>query len=194
VAGTVSREDDRFEAVGIIAGFERQVASRTCQEGAQWRLTCSLWLEAGSLWLKRYALDGVNMNFHTRKWVKPEDLNPNGTLFGGSLLRWIDEEAAIYAIVQLGNQRVVTKYISEINFVSASRQGDIIELGITATEFGRTSITLTCQVRNKITRKSILTVEKLVFVNLGEDGLPAPHGKTEITYVKDQFKEEVINE
>ena len=20
------------------------------------------------------------MNFHTRKWVKPEDLNPNGTL------------------------------------------------------------------------------------------------------------------
>ena len=22
------------------------------------------------------------MNFHTRKWVKPEDLNPNGTLFG----------------------------------------------------------------------------------------------------------------
>ena len=50
------------------------------------------------------------MNFHTRKWVKPEDLNPNGTLFGGSLLRWIDEEAAIYAIVQLGNQRVVTKY------------------------------------------------------------------------------------
>ena len=24
------------------------------------------------------------MNFHTRKWVKPGDLNPNGTLFGGS--------------------------------------------------------------------------------------------------------------
>jgi acyl-CoA hydrolase len=107
---------------------------------------------------------------------KPEDLNPNGTLFGGSLLRWIDEEAAIYAIVQLGNQRVVTKYMSEINFVSASRQGDIIELGITATEFGRTSITLKCEVRNKITRKSILTVDKMVFVNLGEDGLPAPMG------------------
>ncbi|AGL87480.1 thioesterase family protein domain protein [Pseudomonas protegens CHA0] len=136
---------------------------------------------------------GVHMNFHTRKWVKPEDLNPNGTLFGGSLLRWIDEEAAIYAIVQLGNQRVVTKYISEINFVSASRQGDIIELGITATEFGRTSITLTCEVRNKITRKSILTVEKMVFVNLGEDGLPAPHGRTEIKYVKDQFKDDACD-
>jgi acyl-CoA hydrolase len=126
--------------------------------------------------------DTAPMNFHTRKWVKPEDLNPNGTLFGGTLLRWIDEEAVIYAIVQLGNPQVVTKYISEINFVSSAKQGDIIELGIKATHFGNTSITLTCQVRNKITRKSILTIDQLVFVNLGPDGTPQPHGKTEITY------------
>ncbi|MDD0845199.1 acyl-CoA thioesterase [Pseudomonas sp. Gutcm_11s] len=130
------------------------------------------------------------MKFHTRKWVKPEDLNPNGTLFGGSLLKWIDEEAAIYAIIQLESQSVVTKLISEINFVSSARQGDIIELGLTATEFGRSSITLRCEVRNKITRKSILTIDRLVFVNLGADGLPAPHGKTEITYIRDRFKEE----
>jgi len=128
------------------------------------------------------------MNFHTRKWVKPEDLNPNGTLFGGSLLRWIDEEAAIYAICQLGNQRVVTKFISEINFVSSARQGDIIELGMTATEFGRTSVTLRCEVRNKITRKSILTIEKMVFVNLGEDGKPAPHGRERIHYADEAFE------
>ena len=131
------------------------------------------------------------MNFHTRKWVKPEDLNPNGTLFGGSLLKWIDEEAAIYAIVQLGTQKVVTKLMSEINFVSSARQGDIIELGITATDFGRTSITLTCQVRNKITRKSILTIDKMVFVCLGDDGQPRAHGKTEITYIKDQAPQEI---
>lgn len=122
------------------------------------------------------------MNFHTRKWVKPEDLNPNGTLFGGTLLRWIDEEAVIYAIVQLENPQVVTKYMSEINFLSSARKGDIIELGIKATEFGRTSITLCCEVRNKITRKSILTIDKLVFVNLDEYGVPKEHGKTEISY------------
>ena len=122
------------------------------------------------------------MNFHTRKWVKPEDLNPNATLFGGTLLRWIDEEAVIYAIVQLGNPKVVTKFISEINFVSSATLGEIIELGIQATHFGKTSITLTCEVRNKITRKSILTIDKLVFVNLDEEGNPVPHGKTEITY------------
>lgn len=128
------------------------------------------------------------MNFHTRKWVKPEDLNPNGTLFGGSLLRWIDEEAAIYAICQLDNQRVVTKFISEINFVSSARQGDIIELGMTATYFGRTSITLRAEVRNKITRKSILTIEKMVFVNLGADGQPAPHHRDQIRYADEAYE------
>ena len=127
------------------------------------------------------------MNFLTRKWVKPEDLNPNGTLFGGSLLRWIDEEAAIYAICQLANERVVTKFVSEINFVSSARQGDIIELGMTATHFGSTSITLRCEVRNKITRKSILTVEKMVFVNLNENGEPAQHGRTKICHADEAF-------
>jgi len=122
------------------------------------------------------------MNFHTRKWIKPEDLNPNGSLFGGTLLRWIDEEAVIYAIVQLGNPHVVTKYISEINFVSSAKQGDIIELGIRAIQFGTTSITMRCEVRNKITRKTILSIDKLVFVNLDSEGNPTPHGKTEITY------------
>ncbi len=127
------------------------------------------------------------MNFHTRKWVKPEDLNPNGTLFGGSLLKWIDEEAAIYAIVQLENEKVVTKFISEINFVSSARQGDIIELGITATRFGRTSLTMRCEVRNKISRKSILTIDKIVFVNLDAEGNPIPHGKTKIKYIEEEF-------
>lgn len=127
------------------------------------------------------------MNFHTRKWVKPEDLNPNGTLFGGSLLAWIDEEAALYTVVQLENKHIVTKFISEINFISAPRQGDIIEIGIEAVEFGRTSLTLRCEVRNKVTRENILSIDKIIMVNLGEDGKPAAHGKTKIEYVKDRI-------
>ena len=130
------------------------------------------------------------MNFHTRKWIKPEDLNPNGTLFGGSLLRWVDEEAAIYAIVQLDNQNVVTKRISEVNFVSSAKQGDIIELGITATEFGRASLTLRCVVRNKISRKEILRIERRVFANIGLNGKPAAHGKTAITYGYERMNQE----
>ena len=131
------------------------------------------------------------MNFRTRKWVRPEDLNANGTLFGGSLLRWIDEEAAIYAILQLGNGSVVTKYISEIDFVSSAQQGDLVEMGLRATAFGRTSLTMRAEVRNMITRQSILTIEKIVFVNLGADGLPAPHGYSTITYDRDRIPSSV---
>ena len=127
------------------------------------------------------------MNFHTRKWVKPEDLNPNSTLFGGRLLEWIDEEAALYTIVQLENKHIVTKFISEINFINAPVQGDIIEMGIEAVGFGRTSITLRCEVRNKMTREDILSIDKIVMVNLGADGKPAPHGKTQIEYVSDRL-------
>lgn len=127
------------------------------------------------------------MNFHTRKWVKPEDLNPNGTLFGGRLLEWIDEEAALYTIVQLENRHIVTKFMSEINFINAPVQGDIIELGIEAIDFGRSSMTMRCKVRNKMNYEDILTIDKIVMVNLGADGKPAPHGKTKIEYVKDRL-------
>lgn len=129
------------------------------------------------------------MNFYTRKLIKPEDLNANNTLFGGSLLRWLDEEAAIYAIIQLGTNKCVTKFMSEIDFVSSARQGDIIELGIKAIAFGRTSLTLTCQVRNKINQKTILTIEKMVFVSVDEEGNPTPHGKTQITYTDERLRE-----
>ncbi len=131
------------------------------------------------------------MNYHTRKWIKPEDLNPNQSLFGGRLLQWIDEEAALYAIIQLESPRCVTKYMSEINFVSSAHQGDIIEIGIEATDFGNTSITLKCEVRNKMTRQTIITIDKLVFVGLDEDGKPAKHGKTQIEYVSDRLGQQI---
>ena len=63
------------------------------------------------------------MSFHSRRSVKPQDLSPNGTLFGGNLLQWIDEECAIFAISQLGSWRVVTKFMSEIDFVSTAHLG-----------------------------------------------------------------------
>ncbi len=127
------------------------------------------------------------MRFHTRKWVKPEDLNPNKSLFGGRLLAWIDEEAALYSIIQLENPHVVTKYMSEINFMSSAKQGDIVEIGMEVIKFGKTSLEMKAEVRNKMSRETILTVERIVMVNLGEDGKPKPHGKTEVEYVKDRL-------
>jgi acyl-CoA hydrolase len=130
------------------------------------------------------------MRFHTRKWVKPEDLNANETLFGGKLLAWIDEEAALYSIIQLENKRVVTKYMSEINFMSSAKQGDIVEIGMEVIKFGKSSLSLNCEVRNKMTRETIVTVDNIIMVNLGVDGKPKPHGKTKIEFVRDRLKGE----
>jgi len=129
------------------------------------------------------------MRFHTRKWIKPEDLNPNASLFGGRLLEWIDEECALYAIIQLENQKVVTKYMSEINFISSATQGDIIEIGIDVVKFGSSSLTLKCEVRNKMTRDTIISIENIVMVGLDEIGKPKPHGKSKIEFVKDRLKD-----
>lgn len=127
------------------------------------------------------------MRFHTRKWIKPEDLNANGTLFGGRLLEWIDEEAALYAIIQLENPRTVTKLISEIDFVSSAKQGDIIEIGIEAVKFGNTSLTLRSEVRNKMTRQTIITIDRIVMVSMDENGRPKAHGKTQVEFVRDRL-------
>ncbi|MDT0685787.1 acyl-CoA thioesterase [Autumnicola psychrophila] len=128
------------------------------------------------------------MRFHTRKWVKPGDMNPNRTLFGGRLLEWIDEECALYSIIQLENPKTVTKFMSEIDFRSSAKEGDIVEIGIEVVKFGTASITLQCEVRNKMTRETIITIDKIVMVSLDGSGKPKPHGKTKVEFVKDRLE------
>ena len=127
------------------------------------------------------------MRFHTRKWIKPQDLNPNGTLFGGRLLEWIDEEAALYAIIQLENPKTVTKFMSEIDFRSSAKEGDIIEIGIDVVKFGTASLTMRCEVRNIMTREIIISISSIVMVSLDEAGKPKAHGKTQIEFIKDRL-------
>jgi len=119
------------------------------------------------------------MKFYSRKLIKPGDLNANNTLFGGQLLKWIDEEAGIYAMSKLGSKRVVTKYISEIDFINSARQGDIVEIGLAFMAIGQTSITFRCLVRNLISKKDIIKIDRIVFVNVDENDRSAPHHKTE---------------
>ena len=119
------------------------------------------------------------MQFYSRKIIKPQDLNNNGTLFGGAVLSWIDEEAAIFVACQLGKKNIVTKYISEINFVHSGELGDMIQIGMETVNFGTTSITVRCEVRTKFSEKTIITIEKIVFVHVDEHGRPKAHGITE---------------
>jgi len=115
------------------------------------------------------------MKFYTRKMVAAKDLNSNGSLFGGRLLAWIDEEAFIFSACQLKDDSVVTRYISKIEFLSTARIGDIVEIGMEVVDMGRTSITLGCLVRKKGTDTIITQIDKIVFVLVGRDGKPKPH-------------------
>jgi len=118
------------------------------------------------------------MNFKTRKLIKYEDLNSRGSLFGGQLLKWIDEEASIYTVCQLETNKIVTKLMSEINFMKPAYLNDIIEIGVDVVSFGKTSITLEVVARIKDTKNEILKIDKMVFVSVDEDGRATPHGKT----------------
>ncbi len=118
------------------------------------------------------------MKFHSRKLIKPENLNANNTLFGGSLLRWIDEEAGIYTMTKLRTQKVVTKFISEINFISSAKQGDVIEIGMEFVSIGKSSITMRCLVRNLFSQKTIISIEKIVFVQVDNNEKSVPHNLT----------------
>ena len=122
------------------------------------------------------------MKYRTRKMIAARDLNSNGTLFGGRVLDWIDEEAFIFASCQLESTSVVTRTMSEINFVATARQGEVIEVGMEVVSLGRTSITLRCEVRNRQTKRTITAVERIVFVLVDENGRPAAHGKTRPYY------------
>lgn len=116
------------------------------------------------------------MEYRTRKIVMDKDLNPAGSLFGGRALEWIDEEAAIFCLCQLKYPtHLVTKLMSTIDFKSPAFKGDIIEIGMKTVSIGTTSITVEASIRNKRTQQEIVRVEKIVFVNLGEDHKPQPH-------------------
>ena len=120
------------------------------------------------------------MIYRSRKIVKYEDLNPRGTLFGGRLLYWVDEEAAIFAICQIGDRMVVTKAMSKIDFRTSPKLGDIVEIGMDLVRLGNTSITFKCNVRNKYTKEDVITIDEIVFVRVDETGKPTPINKNEM--------------
>ena len=118
------------------------------------------------------------MKFFTRKMVAAKDLNSNGSLFGGRVLSWIDEEAFIFSACQLKDDSVVTRYISNIEFLSTARIGDIVEIGMEAIDMGLTSITLKYVSRKNGSDTTLTQIDQIVFVLVDRQGRPKPHYQT----------------
>ena len=116
------------------------------------------------------------MKFLTRKLVTPADLNPRGYLHGGQLMKWIDEEGGIHAALELDTGLIVTKYISEINFKFPVLEGDVVEIGMQTIEIGKSSCTLSCEVRSLQAERTVCSITKMVYIRVNKYGLPKPHG------------------
>ena len=116
-----------------------------------------------------------------RKLVMPGDLNPANTLFGGKMMAWIDEAAALYAMCQMESRNIVTKKITEIDFQQPVHSGDFLEFNASIVKIGRTSLTIGINVTKKLRNSRVEVCScSIVFVNLDSKGAPYPHGMLEI--------------
>ena len=71
--------------------------------------------------------------------VFPPDTNHHGSIFGGKILAYIDEIAAI-AAMKHAKSEVVTASIDSVDFVTPAYEGDIIELEAVVSNTGRSSM------------------------------------------------------
>lgn len=100
------------------------------------------------------------------KLVLPPDTNNLQTIFGGKVLAYIDEIAAITAMKH-SYTAVVTASIDRVDFVSSARVGDVLELEAIVSSTGRTSMEVYVLVHSmnpltggerKLTTESFLTM------------------------------------
>ena len=115
-----------------------------------------------------------------RRLVMPGDLNAANSLFGGQIMKWADEAAAMYAMCQLQDQRVVTLKVSEILFKEPVKQGDFLEFWAKTAKVGRTSLTVHLEVYRKEIEKpeykhQVVLSCQFVFVRVDEAGKATPH-------------------
>jgi acyl-CoA hydrolase len=109
------------------------------------------------------------------KLVLPPDTNHMGTIFGGTILAYIDEIAAISAMKH-SKMVVVTASIDTVNFLSSAKVGDILTLEAFVISTGRTSMEVYVKVEceNLKTRSRTLTTTSiLTMVAIDDDGAPS---------------------
>ena len=107
--------------------------------------------------------------------VFPNDTNPLGTLFGGTMVAWMDK-AAGYASMRHAGGIVVTAAIDRIEFAVPVRVGDIIELTATVNSVGRTSMRVTVEAYRESVRdgtgRELCTSGEFTMVAIDDSGRP----------------------
>lgn len=111
----------------------------------------------------------------SRKLVMPDQINPNGALFGGVLMSWIDKVAYMSAQRHSGRSHVVTVNIEQIHFKTPLKVGDHAILVASVEYVGRTSMEIGVTVEQEdpgTGKKTYAASAALTFVALNENGKP----------------------
>ncbi|WP_301110102.1 acyl-CoA thioesterase [Sporosarcina sp.] len=114
------------------------------------------------------------------KLVLPPDTNHIQSIFGGKVLAYIDEIAAICAMKHAGTRAAVTASIDSVDFVSPALLGDVIELEAVVTSVGNTSmeVFVTVHSQNLVTGEVRLTTESFcTMVAVDDTNRPVPVAK-----------------
>jgi acyl-CoA thioesterase YciA len=108
--------------------------------------------------------------------MMPKDTNAHGTIFGGVILSYIDQAAAVEAKRQ-GALFIVTVAMREIVFHEPVHVGDLVSFYTRLVKIGTTSITIGVEVfaQREGAREGVkVTAAEVTFVNLDENRRPIP--------------------
>ena len=112
----------------------------------------------------------------TARLMMPTDANVLGNVFGGAIMRYMDEIAAIVAWRHAG-KNVVTASIDRMNFYAPVYVGNLLILKASVNYVGKTSmeIGVRLEAQDPTTRKGTHTGScYLTYVALDEKGKPTP--------------------
>lgn len=110
------------------------------------------------------------------KVVRPTHLNHYGYLFGGELLKWVDEISWLAASRDYPGCKFVTVSMDQVVFQRSVRQGSMLRFDVQPYKVGKTSIQYTVTVyRDDLDTglEEVIFTTHVTFVRLNEDGEPA---------------------
>ncbi len=111
------------------------------------------------------------------KLVLPENLNHYGFLYGGDLLKWVDEYAYITASLDYPGCNFVTIGLDSVEFRKTIKQGIILKFITEKTKEGNTSVQYSVNVyRGNIEggKKDLIFSTQVTFVRIDEEGKKVP--------------------
>ncbi|MFZ5799005.1 MAG: acyl-CoA thioesterase [Desulfobulbaceae bacterium] len=110
------------------------------------------------------------------KLVLPEHLNHYGFLFGGHLLKWVDEFAYIAAAIDYPGCNFVTIGMDRVEFRRSVRQGTILKFLVEKTDEGTTSVQYLVHVYRctNLEESNFIFSTRVTFVRVDEQGNKTP--------------------